>query len=209
MTTFHIKVLAAVLMVIDHIGVIFFRDVLAFRFLGRLSFPLFAWLIGQGEKHTTNFNNYLVRLGIWGLLSQPIYYLVFSSFRLNILATLFLGLLAIRLDKFTNIKLLSPLCFSVLAQLLNAEYGAYGVFTITVLSEINFYSIAWWMKWTLLNLITLFLPGFLFYQVLAVLAPIILILWNGKQGRRAKWLYAFYPLHLALIIIGRLLILSS
>lgn len=208
MTTFQIKLLAAVLMVCDHIGAVIFPNILILRFLGRLSFPLFAWLIGQGEKYTINFNIYLFRLIALGLISQPIYYSLFQSFRLNILATLSLGLLALRLDRLTNFKVLFTLLFATLAELINAEYGAYGVITITLLSKFSD-SATWWIKWTLFNLLTLFAPGFLFYQVLAVLAPTILMLWNGKQGQKAKWFYPFYPLHLALLLLLRLLTINS
>ncbi|MFB2921097.1 TraX family protein [Aerosakkonema funiforme] len=48
MTAFQIKVLAALLMLVDHIGAIFFPKIFVLRIVGRLSFPLFAWLIGQG-----------------------------------------------------------------------------------------------------------------------------------------------------------------
>lgn len=209
MTTFQIKLLAAILMVCDHIGAVIFPNILILRFLGRLSFPLFAWLIGQGEKYTINFNIYLFRLIAVGLLSQPIYYLLFQSSRLNILATLSLGLLALKLDKLTNLKVLFTLFFATLAELIKAEYGAYGVIVITLLSKFNYQRITWWVKWLLLNLLTLFTPGFLFYQVLAVLAPTILILWNCKQGEKAKWFYSFYPLHLALLLFLRLLTINS
>lgn len=208
MTTFQIKLLAATLMVCDHIGAAIFPNILILRFLGRLSFPLFAWLIGQGEKHTINFNVYLFRLIVLGLLSQPIYYLLFRSSRPNILATLALGLLAIRLDKRTKLKVLFTLLFATLAQLIDAEYGAYGVIVITLLSKFDFYSYFWWLKWTLLNLLTLVAPGFLFYQVLALLAP-ILILWNCKQGQKARWFYPFYPLHLTLLLLLKLLIINN
>ncbi|MFB2968893.1 TraX family protein [Aerosakkonema sp. BLCC-F183] len=78
MTAFQIKVLAALLMLVDHIGAIFFPKIFVLRIVGRLSFPLFAWLIGQGEKHTKNFKLYLVRLIILGLISQPVSYLLFQ-----------------------------------------------------------------------------------------------------------------------------------
>lgn len=208
MTTFQIKLLAAILMVCDHIGAVIFPNILILRFLGRLSFPLFAWLIGQGEKYTTNFNIYLFRLVALGLLSQPIYYSLFQSFKLNIIATLSLGLLALRLEKLTNLKCLFTLLFATLAELINAEYGAYGVIVITLLSKFDYQRITWWLKWLLLNLITFFIPGFLFYQVLAVLAPTILILWNCKQGQKAKWFYSFYPLHLALLLFLRLITIN-
>lgn len=206
MTTFQIKLLAAVLMVCDHIGAVIFPKILILRFLGRLSFPLFAWLIGQGEKHTNNFKVYLLRLVILGVVSQPIYYLTFHSSALNILATLAFGLLAIRVTKVIGSNLFT-LIFAALAQLANAEYGAYGVFVISLLSEMNINRITWWSKWISLNLLTFLLPGFFFYQFLAGLTPLILSLWNSQQGRIAKWFYPFYPVHLALILILQLLIL--
>ena len=206
MTTFQIKILAAVLMVCDHIGAVIFPKILILRFLGRLSFPLFAWLIGQGEKHTNNFKLYLLRLVILGVVSQPIYYLTFHSSALNILATLAFGLLAIRVTKVIGSNLFTFI-FAVLAQLANAEYGAYGVFVIILLSEMNFTKITWWIKWISLNLLTFWLPGFFFYQFLAGLSPLSLNLWNSQQGRKAKWFYPFYPVHLALILILQLLIL--
>ncbi|MBW4638342.1 MAG: conjugal transfer protein TraX [Gloeocapsa sp. UFS-A4-WI-NPMV-4B04] len=206
MTTFQIKLLAAVLMVCDHIGAVIFPKILILRFLGRLSFPLFAWLIGQGEKHTNNFNLYLLRLVILGLISQPIYYLTFHSSALNILATLAFGLLAIRVNKVIGSNLFT-LIFAALAQLANAEYGAYGVFVIILLSEMNINRITWWLKWISLNLLTFWLPGFFFHQFLAGLTPLILSLWNSQQGRKGKWFYPFYPVHLALILVLQLLIL--
>ena len=206
MTTFQIKLLAAVLMVCDHIGAVIFPKILILRFLGRLSFPLFAWLIGQGEKYTNNFKLYLLRLVILGVISQPIYYLTFHSSALNILATLAFGLLAIRVNKVIGSNLFT-LIFAALAQLANAEYGAYGVFVIILLSEMNFTRFTWWLKWISLNLLTFWLPGFFFHQFLAGLTPLILSLWNSQQGRKAKWFYPFYPVHLALILILQLLIL--
>lgn len=209
MTTFQIKLLAAVLMVCDHLGAVIFPKILILRFLGRLSFPIFAWLIGQGEKYSNNFKIYLLRLIVLGVVSQPIYYLTFRSSALNILATLAFGLLAIRIDKILKSKFLFTLIFAVLAQLTNAEYGFYGVCVISLLSESDFNTATWWLKWILLNLLTFWFPGFLFYQFLAVLTPLILNLWNGKQGRKAKWFYLFYPFHLVLIYLLRLLILNT
>jgi TraX protein len=103
-TSFQIKLLAALLMVCDHIGVVFFPSQLIFRYIGRFSFPLFAWLLGQGEKYTKDFNSYFLKLTVWGFLSQPIYYLLFNNYSLNILVTLLLSLLAIRLGKLIEMK---------------------------------------------------------------------------------------------------------
>lgn len=201
MSSFQIKVLAALLMTIDHVGVVFFPHELALRYIGRLSFPLFAWLIGQGEKHTRSFKAYLLKLTTWGIISQPVYYLLFSNlWGLNILVTLGLGLLAIRLGKIFSLKYLAWTMFATIAQLINSSYGAYGVLTVTLLSEFSYTSLSWWSKWFLLNISTFVIPNFPEYQFLASAAPAILILWNSKQGQKLKLFYLFYPVHLGIIL---------
>ena len=206
MSSFQIKVLAAFLMTIDHIGVVFFPHQLALRYVGRLSFPLFAWLVGQGEKHTKSFKAYLLRLATWGVISQPIYYLLFNNlWGLNILVTLALGLLAIRLGKLINLKYLAWAILAVIAQMINSSYGAYGILTVTLLSEFSYISLGWWTKWFLLNILTLIVPSFPNYQFLASAAPVILILWNNKQGQKLKLFYLFYPVHLGVILVLNLM----
>ncbi|HEY9849350.1 MAG TPA: TraX family protein [Leptolyngbyaceae cyanobacterium] len=203
LTSFHIKILAAISMVIDHIGYVFFPKLLIFRIIGRLSFPLFAWLIGEGEKHTKNFNMYVARLIGLGIISQPLYYLLFDLWRPNILAALALGLLAIRLDKITDLKIGFTLLFAGIAQLINAESGAYGVLLIVFLSKFEAKSVRWWIAWIVFNLICV-LPLAIesleqSYQFFAVLAPLFLLQWKGEPGLKTKWFYLFYPLHLAIL----------
>ncbi len=206
MSSFQIKVLAAFLMTIDHIGVVLFPHQLALRYIGRLSFPLFAWLVGQGEKHTKSFKAYLLRLATWGVISQPVYYLLFNNlWGLNILFTLALGLLAIRLGKLINSKCLVWVMFAAIAQVINSSYGAYGVLTVTLLSEFSYISLSWWTKWFLLNIFTLVIPSFPDYQFLALAAPSVLILWNSKQGQKLKLFYLFYPVHLCVILVLNLI----
>lgn len=206
MTSFQIKLLAAILMLCDHIGVVFFPSILEFRYIGRLSFPLFAWLVGQGEKHTKSFQAYLIRLSILGLISQPAYSLLFHSGNLNIFATLALGLLAIRLGKLIGSKYLAWSVFATSAQLINTSYGAYGVLTITLLADFNSAKFSWWLKWFIVNILNFATIKFYPYQLIAILTPVVLILWNGKQGRKLKLFYLFYPLHLLSILAFNLIL---
>ena len=199
MTSYQIKLIAALLMVVDHVGVVFFPDQLAFRYIGRLSFPLFAWLVGQGEKYTKNFNSYFIRLAVWAGISQPLYYVLFNFSNLNILVTLLIGLLAIKIGKLVNFKYSIWLIFAGVAQAINTSYGFYGILVITVLSEFNSNDFKWWLQWILVNLLVLAIPGSKHYQLLAVLAPLIIMLWNGKQGQKAKLFYFFYPVHLFIL----------
>lgn len=79
LNNYQIKLLAAILMVIDHIGVVLLPKVVLLRMIGRLSFPLFAWLLTQGERHTRNFQRYCSRLFFLGLVSQPFYLLALEA----------------------------------------------------------------------------------------------------------------------------------
>lgn len=68
---FILKILAIVLMTLDHVGALltnFYAPdnimILIFRGLGRISLPLFCFLIFEGVMHTRNFGKYALRLGI-------------------------------------------------------------------------------------------------------------------------------------------------
>ena len=209
MTSHQIKLMAALLMVVDHVGVVFFPDQLAFRYIGRLSFPLFAWLIGQGEKYTKDFNSYLIRLAVGAGISQPLYYALFNFTNLNILVTLLIGLLAIRIGKLVSFKYLIWLTFAGVAQAINTSYGFYGILVITVLSEFNSNDFKWWLQWILVNLLVFVVTDFKPYQLLALFTPLIITLWNGKQGRKAKLFYLFYPIHLFILKASVFLLLAG
>ncbi len=85
LTSYHLKLIAALTMLVDHIGVVFYPDLDWLRVIGRISFPLFIWLLVQGESHTKDIWRYGLRLGLLGLISQPIYQVTFDTEYLNIL----------------------------------------------------------------------------------------------------------------------------
>ena len=49
-----LKMIAAISMLIDHIGLLFFPFNGIFRIFGRLAFPIFAYMIAEGAKYTRN-----------------------------------------------------------------------------------------------------------------------------------------------------------
>lgn len=220
MTAFTIKLIAIITMVIDHIGLFFFPDLIWFRVVGRLAFPLFAWLIANGAYHTHNIKAYLARIFILACISQIPFLLAnrqmdpqFSN--LNVLFTLSLGLAAIIFIK----KVKSPLFslfiaagFALAANLLNTDYGAMGVFSI-----IAFYVFFKNIKYLLLSEILIFTIPYIgaleqldlrgSIEVVGIFSLIIIAFYNQKEGRKMKYLfYLFYPVQYILIYLAQILL---
>lgn len=197
LTSFQIKLLAAGLMLIDHVGAIFFPDVSGFRIIGRLSFPLFAWLLGQGEAHTRHFWRYFWRLLGMAFISQPFFHRAFDTdgwWELNILFTLAVGLIGLRGRRwFPKAAIWLWVGLALLAEALGMDYGAYGVGAIALLRHYQL-SLKWWGSWGLLHL----LLGS-YHQIPALVAPFIVQGYGGQRGARARWFYSFYPGHLAVL----------
>lgn len=197
LTSYHIKVLATVTMLVDHIGVVFFPEAIGFRIIGRLSFPLFVWLLVQGEAHTRAVGRYGLRLAILGVVTQPIYQATFDTTELNILFQLLIGLVCLRFARrFPRIQSAVWLGAAVLTELGNVGYGSYGIGLI-VLTRYFRPNLLWALAWVGLHLVDAWLYGP--FQLPAMVVPLIFWLANGERGPKARWFYAFYPGHLALL----------
>lgn len=199
LSNYHLKLLAAGLMVIDHVGVIFFPEWPILRVIGRFSFPLFAWLLVRGENHTHHLPRYALRLMALGFISQPIYTWAFEveDWELNILFTLTLGLLCLRgRRRFPGWEIPIWLGGGILAQLAGMDYGMYGIWAIALIRIYQPKPI-WWLLWLLLHLFTEIQWGY--NQLPALVAPFLFHLATGEQGRKARWFYWFYPVHLLML----------
>lgn len=62
MNIFTIKIIALILMLIDHIGEFFPDSPIWLRWLGRIAAPLFFYALAVGFQHTRNRKKYLLRL---------------------------------------------------------------------------------------------------------------------------------------------------
>ena len=72
-------------------------------YLGRIAAPIFLFSIANGYRHTKNFKRYVLRLLVFACLAEWPYYLLFR-FHGNIMFTLLLGLLTLRLMDWGNEK---------------------------------------------------------------------------------------------------------
>lgn len=221
---FHIKIIAIILMVIDHTGAVLFPDVLILRIIGRLAFPLFAFSISEGYKHTRSVSRYLLRLGICAVVFQIPDWFFGIHYALNIFATLFFGLAAIlSFDKLKEksiaLSWIAAIAISVIAECSGADYGAYGVFYILV-----FYLAAGNVLWTVAGTVILHAAyaayeliysymsaGTAFFshwlQIYSMLSLPIIALYNNQRGRKMKYFfYLFYPAHLIILYVIDMLI---
>lgn len=85
MSSLIIKLIAAFSMLIDHMGLILFPDIEILRIIGRLSYPLYAFCIAEGFRHTRNRIKYFLRIFLLGFFCQTVYFIVDRSFYQGIL----------------------------------------------------------------------------------------------------------------------------
>ncbi|MBQ8513752.1 MAG: hypothetical protein IJ497_14175, partial [Clostridia bacterium] len=85
MSSFVLKLIAAVTMFIDHMGLILFPGQMIFRVIGRLAFPIYAYCIAEGFRYTRNRWHYFLRIFILGAVCQIVYAFVDDHLLLGIL----------------------------------------------------------------------------------------------------------------------------
>lgn len=73
-----IKIIAAIAMLIDHVGLILFPRVYVLRYIGRLAFPMFAFMIAEGAKYTRSKLKYFLNVFLVGVICQIVNY-IFNS----------------------------------------------------------------------------------------------------------------------------------
>ena len=133
-----LKLIAAVLMVVDHVGAAFFPQYLWMRVPGRLVFPIFAFGIAMGVCHTRDIKKYMLRLFLAAILTQPIYAALFPG-GWNVLFTMLYGGLVLVLweSKEDFLKVGGGLLLLGSIFLPQLDYGWYGVFTIFLFFQLG------------------------------------------------------------------------
>ncbi len=135
--TAFLKVLALILMVIDHCGVIFFRGVMEWRVIGRLAFPIYAWCLVVGMGYTRNPIRYSLRLLSVAVISQFFYMKALNHgiTEFNVIFTLWLGQLAVyglQRRKFGS-QFWAPALALAVSLILKVDYGFKGVLVVILL----------------------------------------------------------------------------
>lgn len=231
----HLKLIACLSMVIDHIGYIIFPDILAFRVIGRIAMPIFAFFIGEGCLHTRDRKKYFLRIFILALICQLVNIgesLINDSgraFYFNILFTFSFSVilcgcfLNCRSNPSVKNKTLFVLAFvgfflmniffensgSLIGVSITLDYGFTGIclpLFAAVFKEKK--------KKLLCFMGGLLIFSFVQYNfyvpffIFAMLSGVLLCFYNGKGGKMnlKYFFYLFYPLHLAIIYLAEMLI---
>lgn len=213
-----LKLIALVSMTIGHVGLIFFPTEPGFRIVGRLAFPLFAYMVAEGCRYTHNRRRYLGL--IWGLAlvcqvvyswyAKDLYLCVLVTFGLSIPTVFalrdwrigpgwwnwrllrFLGWIAVDAGICLGLpKLLAPWGFAV-------DYGFWGVCLPVLLACSDRRDRQLALAAVGIMLLSWSIGGI---QWASLAALPILALYNGQRGtRRLKYLfYIYYPAHLVLL----------
>lgn len=179
----------------------------AMRYIGRLAFPIFAYMIVEGFIHTRNRWRYGCRLGLFAIISEIPFDLglhgdMWNIEKQNVFFTLFLGYcLCATLAAIEQKALLKPrslallevaamVAFALGAIALRTDYDATGVLLIMVLYLTRDHR----LKQCLFGSLVI---GF---EITSIFSFVLLYFYNGLRGKQPKWLfYWFYPVHLVVL----------
>lgn len=232
-----LKLIAIAAMLIDHVAHAFLPPespvYLVMRFIGRITGPTMFYFAVEGYHHTRNLNRYLLRLGIFAAVSYfP--FLLFSAggdpaninfLSLNVIYTIFLGVLAVRVRRQVNNPVLKVVLLLALVLLsFCGDWAFYGVIIILVFdfyrdsfrNQAFGYALVVFLGMGILNLLAMPISqllydmevGVMFYLQSAInvgmFLPLLLLrYYNGEKGGGGKWMkwafYIFYPAHLLLL----------
>ena len=203
LNSYQLKCIAIITMLIDHIGAVLFPENLVLRYIGRISFPIFCFLLAEGFYHTKNVKKYMMRLAVFAVLSEIPYDLAFRNTyieftRQNVFFTLLIGVVMMYAIVRTNnvtVKVIYLLLAMWAAQAVASDYGYKGILLIAVyhfcrenLPAKVLLGASWNIIWNA------------FIQGYGALASLPIMLYNGKKGKSMKYIfYVFYPVHLLIL----------
>ena len=230
-----LKLIAIAAMTLDHVLWILYPGyqkmpwLLALHAIGRITAPIMWFFIAEGYVHTHNFKKYALRLLLFAFVSHFAYCFAFGiSFlpfvksvfnQTSVIWSLFWGLMTVRLfDSPCKTWLKFLLLVPILVISFPSDWSCIAVVAILYLwakREHFAQKMLWMMVWTAAYAIVFFFCIDKVYGVLQLCTALsipLLYLYNGQRGtwKGMKWFfYVYYPAHLVLIGILRLLLLGN
>ena len=222
-TNNQLKIIAMIAMLIDHIGAYLFPQVRWLRIIGRLAYPIFAYMIAEGCHHTKSRIRYFLQMAGLAAICQLVGYIASGSMYQCILVTFSLSILTIyAIDIFRKNKgILSAVlalivfggviyaCYLLPGKLPNTDfhidYGFLGIMLPVVIYLVPDKQGKLFAAAAMLIAMSGRWGNIQWYALLAL--P-LLLLYNETRGKaKLKYLfYIFYPVHLVAIHLIDMLI---
>ena len=222
-----LKTIAIIGMTIDHIGNVFIDQIpLPVRCIlilfGGLTFPIMAFLLTEGYKHTRNFKKYTLRLLVFAAIALLPFVWAFQAPVLNVIFTLLFGLLGIYLYDHMKKRPAFWLVFAGLTLItFVCDWPLMGVPMILCYHLINnpkkrviIPAVIPMFVMSILTLLTALLnpefsfaeslPNLLFAFIGCTATIFLLLRYNGEKGNAPRYFFhIYYPGHLALFALLR------
>ena len=218
LTNNQLKIIAMVSMLFDHVGKELLPQYPILQIIGRLAFPIFAFMIAEGCFYTKNKIKYFFTIFILGTGCQIVYSIAEHSFYQNVLITFSLSIALIfslenfrvKKEKISGITLfftvLIVITFTMVLPVFMEEYGFqidYGIYGV-LLPVAVFYGKDKERKLVYATgVLALLAHSFGGIQWFSLLSIPILVLYNQKRGKYniKPLFYIFYPAHLVVIYL--------
>ena len=212
------KIMAILLMVVDHIGLFLLNNNILFRAVGRLAFPMFVYLLADGYRRTKDLKRYMFRMISLFLISYLPYSLAMSGglffMPQNIYASLFVYLVMYWLLDQPSLpvpgKVLVGGLFGFLAIFLQLQYSWYGIAIALVLFYMDKLTVmdAAFIS-TGLGVVYGYTLGFPLQGIggltVFLTPPAGKFMESEKPSKGLQWMtYLFYPVHLLFFALLRI-----
>ena len=193
-----------------------------FHAVGRISMPVFCFLIAEGFFCTKDVHQYLKRLSLFAVISEIPYDLAFGSSAFdpaqqNVYFTLAGGLLTLMaMERYKEQKAVvfaAPVLMAAAAYFLKFDGGYYGILMMALFSLLRERRLAKCIAVFALQIAitAVFCEAFDLNQILAALPLVFIYFYNGRRGMKLKYFfYLFYPCHLlALALFTKLAVIPA
>ncbi len=233
----HLKLIAIIAMTIDHIADLIYpgmpNNVISnvLHIIGRLTAPIMFFFICEGFYYTKNLRKYILRLFIFAIISHFAYcfafdinYIPFSSGSIfnqtSIMWSLAWAVVALYIANKTNLREWMKWILIILINVITfpADWSSIAVMAILFMYsnrgnlKKQFISMSFWIFIYAVISYLFVSKTYGLITIATLLAYPLLNVYNGEKGK-LKWMkwffYLYYPLHLVIVGILRIVIYGN
>ena len=209
---------------LDRVSTCFEIIGLAMRLIGRMAFPLYAFLLVQGFLRTKDWVRYASRVAVFALVSEIPYDLVafemvWNMERQNTMFTMLIGLICMKGIRWAEeidwgseenggfsrlaVIMLIAAVGALASEFLHVDYGAAGIILILIFYIFRYRPAEQWIG----GCAALYMIYFNVYAIAAWIAIFLISRYNGERGKKMGYLpYFFYPAHLLALCLAGVII---